>query len=570
MRRIGVLVPAAADDPVWQTRLGAFLQALAVLGWTIGRNARIDTRWGTPNAAEIRKQAGELAALAPDVILGGGSSTITPLLQATRTVPIVFTLANDPVGSGWVDSLARPGGNATGFMSYEFSIAGKWLELLKEIAPAVTRVAVLRDASQAFATSMFATMQAVAPPLGVEVIPVNMRNAAEIEQSLETFARVANGGLIPESSAAAVRHRDLIIGLAARHKLPAVYWDRFFVVAGGLMSYGPDLVEHSTSGPLCRSHPQGRKGSRAQQGERLRRIGVLAGDAAAGEVDTQARNAALEQSLEQLGWTVGRNLQIDYRYGLADAANVRKYAAELVALAPDVILVSGASALAPLLQATRKVPIVFVSVADPVGAGFVESMARPGGNATGYIQFEYSLSGKWLELLKEIAPGVTRAAVLRDSAITSGVGQFAVIQSVASAAGVDVSPVNLRDAGEIERAVAAFARVPNGGLVVTASALTLVHSQLIITLAARHKLPAVYPRRLYVANGGLISYGFDALEQVRSAAGYVDRILKGEKPADLPVQASTKYELVISLKTAKALGLEVPPTVLSLADEVIE
>ena len=243
MRRIGVLVPAAADDPVWQTRLGAFLQALAVLGWTIGRNVRIDTRWGTPNAAEIRKQAGELAALAPDVILGGGSSTMTPLLQATRTVPIVFTLANDPVGSGWVDSLARPGGNATGFMSYEFSIAGKWLELLKEIAPAVTRVAVLRDASQAFATSMFATMQAVAPPLGVEVIPVNMRNAAEIEQSLESFARVANGGLIPASSAAAVRHRDLIIGLAARHKLPAVYWDRFFVVAGGLMSYGPDLVE---------------------------------------------------------------------------------------------------------------------------------------------------------------------------------------------------------------------------------------------------------------------------------------------------------------------------------------
>src|SRR5262249_40181811 len=199
----------------------------------------------TPNAAEIRKQAGELAALAPDVILGGGSSTMTPLLQATRTVPIVFMLANDPVGSGWVDSLARPGGNATGFMSYEFSIAGKWLELLKEIAPAVTRVAVLRDASQAFATSMFATMQAVAPPLRVEVIPVNMRNAAEIEQSLESFARVANGGLIPASSA--VRYRDLIIGLAARHKLPAVYWDRFF----------------STSGPLCRSHPQGRKGSRS-------------------------------------------------------------------------------------------------------------------------------------------------------------------------------------------------------------------------------------------------------------------------------------------------------------------
>jgi len=243
MRRIGVLVPAVADDPVWQARLGAFLQALALLGWTIGRNVHIDTRWGTPNADEIRRQAAEIAALAPDVILAGGSSTVGPLLQATRTVPIVFTLGNDPVGSGFVDSLARPGGNATGFMSYEFSIAGKWLELLKEIAPGVTRVAVLRDSSQAFATSMFATMQAVAPPLGVEVIPVNMRNAAEIEQSVESFARAPNGGLIPASSAAAVRHRDLIIALAARHKLPAVYWDPFFVATGGLMSYGPDLVD---------------------------------------------------------------------------------------------------------------------------------------------------------------------------------------------------------------------------------------------------------------------------------------------------------------------------------------
>ena len=243
VRRIGVLVPAVADDPVWQARLGAFLQALALLGWTIGRNVHIDTRWGTPNADEIRRQAAEIAALAPDVILAGGSSTVGPLLQATRTVPIVFTLGNDPVGSGFVDSLARPGGNATGFMSYEFSIAGKWLELLKEIAPGVTRVAVLRDTSQAFATSMFATMQAVAPPLGVEVIPVNMRNAAEIEQSVESFARAPNGGLIPASSAAAVRHRDLIIALAARHKLPAVYWDPFFVAAGGLMSYGPDLVD---------------------------------------------------------------------------------------------------------------------------------------------------------------------------------------------------------------------------------------------------------------------------------------------------------------------------------------
>jgi ABC-type uncharacterized transport system substrate-binding protein len=243
VRRIGVLLPAAADDPEWQARVGAFLQALALLGWTIGRNVRIDTRWATTNTDEVRRHAAELAALAPDVILAGGTTPAVPLLQATRTVPIVFTLGVDPVGAGFVDSLARPGGNATGFMAYEFSMGGKWLELLKQIAPGVTRVAVLRDATLAAAMSLFAAMQAVAPSLGVEVIPVNMRNAGEIEQSVETFARSPNGGLIPVGSAAVVRHRDLILTLAARHKLPAVYWERFFVSAGGLMSYGPDLVE---------------------------------------------------------------------------------------------------------------------------------------------------------------------------------------------------------------------------------------------------------------------------------------------------------------------------------------
>jgi putative tryptophan/tyrosine transport system substrate-binding protein len=243
IKRIGVLLPAVADDPVWQARVGAFLQALALFGWTIGRNVSIDTRWATANAAEIRKHAAELAALAPDVILAGGTSGVGPLLEATRTVPIVFTIANDPVGSGLVDSLARPGGNATGFMLFEFSMAAKWLELLKQIAPGVTRVAILRDATQGFATSLFAAIQAVAPSLNVEVTPLNLRDAGEIEQSVGTFARSPNGSLIPAGSAAAVRHRDLIITLAAQHKLPAVYWDRIFVAAGGLMSYGPNLVE---------------------------------------------------------------------------------------------------------------------------------------------------------------------------------------------------------------------------------------------------------------------------------------------------------------------------------------
>jgi ABC-type uncharacterized transport system substrate-binding protein len=243
IKRIGVLLPAEADDAVWQARVGAFLQALALRGWTIGRNVSIETRWATANAAEIRKHAAELAALAPDVILAGGTSVVGPLLEATRTVPIVFTIANDPVGAGLVDSLARPGGNATGFMLFEFSMAAKWLELLKEIAPSVTRVAVLRDATQGFAMSLFAAIQAMASSLGVEVIPLNMRDAGEIEQSIGTFARSPNGSLIPAGSAAAVRHRDLIITLAARHKLPAVYWDRIFVAAGGLMSYGPNLVD---------------------------------------------------------------------------------------------------------------------------------------------------------------------------------------------------------------------------------------------------------------------------------------------------------------------------------------
>ena len=311
-------------------------------------------------------------------------------------------------------------------------------------------------------------------------------------------------------------------------------------------------------------------GCHAQQDERMRRIGVLYSGAAADDPDGQTRSAAFVQGLQQLGWTDGRNMRIDYRWGAGDADNIRKYAAELVALAPDVILASGTATVAPLLQATRTVPIVFAQVTDPVGVGFVDSLAHPGGNATGFLLFEYAISAKWLELLKEIAPHVRRAGVIRDPAQTAGTGQFAVIQSVAPSVGMEVSTINLHDAAEIERGVAAFARSANGGLIVTASALSVVHRDLIVTLAARHKLPAVYYRRQYVTGGGLISYGPDIAEQNRRAARYVDRILKGEKPADLPVQAPTKYELLINLKTAKALGLTVPTSLLARADEVIE
>jgi putative ABC transport system substrate-binding protein len=305
------------------------------------------------------------------------------------------------------------------------------------------------------------------------------------------------------------------------------------------------------------------------QSEPMKRVGVLM-SAAADDPDVQANGAAFRQGLQQLGWIDGSNVRLETRWGAGNADTIRRQAEELAALVPDVVLASGNAAMEPMLRATRTVPIVFVNVADPVGAGFVESLARPGGNVTGFMQFEYSLSAKWLELLKQIAPNVTRVAVIRDPAITVGIGQFAVIQSVAPSLGMDVVPINVRDVPEIERGLAAFARAPNGGLIVTASALASVHRDQIIALAAQHKLPAVYFRRNYANSGGLISYGIDLVDQNRRAAGYVDRILKGEKPVDLPVQAPTRYEPVINLKTATAMGLTMPPELLARADEVIE
>jgi putative ABC transport system substrate-binding protein len=307
----------------------------------------------------------------------------------------------------------------------------------------------------------------------------------------------------------------------------------------------------------------------AQQPERVRRIGVLMA-LPANDPEGQARVTAFLQGLQELGWSVGRNVIVDIRWSTDNNADARKNAAELVALAPDVILANASPAVAALDQITRTVPIVFTNVADPVGAGYVESLARPGGNITGFSGYEYSMSGKWLQLLKEIAPGVTRVAVFRDPSIASGPGQFAAIQTVAPSLGVELRPVDVRDRGEIERAVALFAQNPNSGLIVTGSPGAGSHRDLIITLAARHRLPAVYFGRFWAAGGGLISYGPDLPDQNRRAAGYVDRILKGEKPADMPVQVATKYEMVINLKTAKALGLTVPPSLLARADEVIE
>ena len=309
--------------------------------------------------------------------------------------------------------------------------------------------------------------------------------------------------------------------------------------------------------------------ARAQQPERMRRISVLT-PFPADDAEGHARLTAFAQALQQLGWTVGQNVRIDYRWGPGNAETMRKYATELVALSPDVVLAYSSAAVPPLLEASRSVPIVFAGVADPVAAGFVESLARPGGNATGFTVYEYSISGKWLELLKEIAPRVTRAAVLRELGIAPGLAQFGAIQALAPSLGVELRPIDVRDAKEIERALAAFAQGSDGGIIVIGGPRAAIQRELIIALAAKHRLPAVYNARFFPAAGGLISYGPDFLDQSRRAAGYVDRILKGEKPADLPVQAATKYELVINLKTAKALGLDMPTSVLARADEVIE
>ena len=310
-------------------------------------------------------------------------------------------------------------------------------------------------------------------------------------------------------------------------------------------------------------------GALAQQPERTRRIGVLM-STSADDKEGQARLNAFVQSLRELGWIDGHNARIDIRWGAGDVERIRKYVAELVALTPDVMLVSGGSLVGHLLQATRTVPVVFTQTPDPVGAGFVDTLARPGGNATGFSNFDYNISGKWLELLKQIAPGMTRVAVIRDPGTPQGIGQFSAVNAVAPSLGIDVSPINASELREVERAVTALAKAPNGGLVVTGSTFAINHREQIIKLASQHKLPAIYPLRFFVPAGGLISYGPDPIDPHRRAAGYVDRILKGEKPGDLPVQAPTKYELVVNLKTAKALGLSVPQSILSRADEVIE
>jgi putative tryptophan/tyrosine transport system substrate-binding protein len=376
MRRIGVLLPAAADDAEFQARVGAFLQALALLGWTVGRNVRIDTRWATTNAAEIRRHAAELAALAPDIILANGGSTLGPLLQVTRTVPIVFATVSDPVGAGFADSLARPGGNATGFMEHEYSIGGKWLELLKQIAPSMTRVAVLRDATQGGGTSQFAAMQAVAPSLKVEVSPVNMRDPGEIERAVAAFARAPNGGLVVTTSAAAALHRNLIITLAARHRLPAVYPFHYFARGGGLISYGPDLIDQyrQAAGYV----------DRILKGEKPADLPVQAPTKYETVLNMKTAKAlGFLQGLKETGYVEGQNVAVEYRWAQNQYDRLPALAADLVRGRVSVIVAVGTPAALAAKDATTTIPIVFGTGGDPVALGLVASLNLPGANLTG-------------------------------------------------------------------------------------------------------------------------------------------------------------------------------------------
>ena len=561
----------------------------------------------------------ELVALAPDVILAYGASTVAPLLQATRAVPIVFPIVGDPVGAGFVESLARPGGNVTGFMTNEYSIGGKWLELLKQIAPGVTRAAILRDSTQGSGTSMFAAVQAVAPSLRVEVSPVNMRDAGETERAIAAFALSPNGGLVVTAGGAAARHRDLIVTLASRHKLPAVYFERSFAAAGGLVSYGADYfdqfrlaagyVDRILKGEKPADQPVQAPTkyelvlnlktarvlgldvpaallARADEVIEKRREFILYGGAAmalpavakaqsgklltlgflgTGTPQTQGTwLAALVQRLRELNWIDGHTIAIDVRWAEGRPERYAEITSDFVKRKVDVIVTSG-SAVPTLMQATSVIPIVFGIEGDPVGRGLVASLARPGGNVTGLSSLSAELAGKRLELLRELLPQLRRVAVMHNANHSGAAQEAKEAEAAAHKFGLEVVPAPIRRAEDI---APAFDKVE--ALYVCGDALIISQHRRINAFALGAHLPTMSASGGQVETGTLLTYGPNFPDMHRRAGDYVDKILRGGKPADMPVEQPTKFDLVINLTTARGLGLKIPETFLMRANEVIE
>jgi len=598
-RRIGVLDAVSADDPQSRARNGAFVQGLGELGWRIGRNLQIDYRTG---AARHSGYAAELAALAPEVILAVGSSVVGPLLAATSTIPIVFVQVSDPVAAGFVPRLARPGGNTTGFMLFEFGISAKWIELLKEVAPRVTRAAVLFDSSSPTGFGQMGAIQSVAPSLGVEISPINFRDPTDIERAVVAFARGSNDGLIALPGVQPLIHRELIIALAARQKLPAVYPYRYHVTSGGLISYGPDEIEQyrQAAGYVDRILKGEKPGDLPVQaptkyellinlktakalrrGDRMKRrafITLLGGAAVTWPLAARAQQpampvvafvnagssdpplaAAFRKGLNEASYVEGQNLTVEYHWLEGQFDRLPALMADLVRRRVAVIAAPAGNYAAQVAKsATTAIPIVFGVGDDPVKLGLVTSLARPGGNLTGINFFANELSVKRLALLHELVPKAVRIAVLVNPSNPATEGTLRDTLEAARAIGLQIQVLKASTSREIEAAFATLVRDRAEALYVAGDVFFTSRRVQLVTLAATNRIPASYPSREAVEAGGLMGYDADRAGMYRQVGAYTGQILKGAKPADLPVLQSTKFEFVVNLQTARALGLEVP------------